>query len=297
MISLSRFAPALFVMLWATGFIGAGYAMPHAEPFAFLFVRFSISAVLIGALVWWWGAKALSAKGAVHAAVAGALIHGVYLGGVFWAIDHGMPAGLSALIIGLQPLVTTLLAGAFLGETVRLRHWLGLVVGFTGVVIVISPRLGAIGGGVDVWTVGACLLAVIGISVGTVWQKRFVSDADLLTGTLWQYAGGAILAGIAFMALETGSYRLTGELVFAMAWLVLVLSIGAVLLLMYLIRNGAVARVSSLFYLVPGVTAVLAWILFGETLSLVQIGGIVIASLGVALATREARPVRPVVGA
>ncbi|NMG38250.1 EamA family transporter [Chelativorans sp. ZYF759] len=297
MTSFSRFAPALFVLLWATGFIGAGYAMPHAEPFAFLFVRFALSAVLLLLIIWWWQAKALTPRAAMHAAIAGTMIHGVYLGGVFWAINHGMPAGLSALIIGLQPLVTTLLAGAVLGERVRPRHWAGLAIGFIGVVIVLSPRLGAIGGGVNAATVGACLASVVGISAGTVWQKRFVADADLLTGTLWQYAGGAVLVAVAALLLETGSYRLNGELVFAMAWLVLVLSIGAILLLMYLIRDGVVARVSSLFYLVPGVTAVMAWVLFGEALEPIQIGGIVIASLGVALATRDRRNSLPTGGA
>lgn len=295
--SLSRFVPALFVLLWATGFIGAGYAMPHAEPFAFLVVRFALSALLLLVIIWWWQAKSLSPKSALHAAIAGTMIHGVYLGGVFWAIDHGMPAGLSALIIGLQPLVTTLLAGAFIGERVKPRHWVGLAIGFVGVVIVLSPRLGSIGGGVTAATVGACLVSVVGISAGTVWQKRFVSETDLLTGTFWQYVGGGVIAAIAAITLESGTYRLTGELVFAMAWLVLVLSIGAVLLLMLLIRDGVVARVSSLFYLVPGVTAVLAFLLFGETLNLVQIGGIVIASLGVALATRDPGRVRPTGGA
>jgi drug/metabolite transporter (DMT)-like permease len=287
MVRPARFAPALFVLLWATGFIGAGYAMPHAEPFTFLFVRFVLTALLLGGLVWWWRAASLPPRGAIHAAIAGAMIHGVYLGGVFWAIGNGMPAGLTALIIGLQPLATTLFAGAFLAERILPRHWAGLAVGFVGVVIVLSPRLGEIGSGVDVFTIGACLVSVIAISAGTVWQKRFVSGANLLTGTLYQYAGAAVLTALAALAFETGQYRLTGELVFAMAWLVLVLSIGAILLLMYLIREGEVARVSSLFYLVPGVTAILAWILFGETLSLVQIGGIVVASLGVALATRR----------
>ena len=287
MVRPARFAPPLFVLLWATGFIGAGYAMPYAEPFTFLFVRFVLTALLLGGLVWWWRAASLSPRGAIHAAIAGAMIHGIYLGGVFWAIGNGMPAGLTALIIGLQPLTTTLFAGAFLAERILPRHWAGLAVGFVGVVIVLSPRLGEIGSGVDVFTIGACLVSVVGISAGTVWQKRFVSGANLLTGTLYQYAGAAILTALAALAFETGQYRLTGELIFAMAWLVLVLSIGAILLLMYLIREGEVARVSSLFYLVPGVTAILAWILFGETLSLVQIGGIAVASLGVALATRR----------
>ncbi len=287
MISAARLAPALFVLLWATGFIGAGLAMPYAEPFAFLFVRFVLSSLLLGGLIWLTGAARLSPRDAAHAMVAGALIHGVYLGGVFWAVFHGMPTGLSALIIGLQPLATTLLAGLLLGERVLPRHWAGLLLGFAGVVIVLWPRLGGIGTGVTVATVSACLISVLGISAGTVWQKRFVSGSDLLTGTLWQYLGAGVLAAAAALMLETGTYRLTGELVFAMAWLVLVLSIGAILLLMYLLREGAVGRVSSLFFLVPGVTAVLAWLLFGETLSPLQVGGIAVTALGVAVATRR----------
>jgi drug/metabolite transporter (DMT)-like permease len=286
-VTLARTAPALFVLLWATGFIGARYAMPYAEPFWFLFARFVIALALLAAIALVVRSRRPGARSALHAAFAGALIHGVYLGGVFWAIRNGMPAGLSALIIGLQPLLSAIMAGLFLGERVLARHWAGLAVGFAGLVVVLWPKIGEIGGGVTAATLGACLVAVLAISSGTIWQKRFVSDVDLIRGTIWQYVGGAIVAGIAALALEDGVYVPSGELYFAMAWLVLVLSIGAVFLLMYLIREGEVAKVASLFYLVPAVTAVMAWILFGETLTLVQILGMAIATAGVALATTQ----------
>lgn len=283
--ALSRLAPALFVLLWATGFIGARYAMPHAEPFFFLFARFVIAGVLLGGAALLAGAALRLDAGAGHAVVAGGLIHGIYLCGVFWAIRNGMPTGLSALIIGLQPLVTAVLAGLLLGDGITPRHWLGLAIGFAGVLIVLAPKLGAIGGGVTVATVTACLVAVLAIAAGTIWQKRFAGGQHLVAGTTWQYVGGAAVAGLGALAFETGRYEITAELVFAMAWLVIVLSIGAVFLLMYLIREGEVARVASLFYLVPAVTAVLAYLLFGETLTPVQMIGIAVTTIGVALAT------------
>ncbi|MDQ2632754.1 MAG: DMT family transporter, partial [Pseudomonadota bacterium] len=223
--------------------------------------------------------------GVAHAGTAGMLMHGVYLGGVFWAIHRGMPAGLSALIVGLQPLITAVLAGRLLGERVMLRHWAGLAAGFAGVAIVLAPKLGSIQEGVTWATLGACLVAVAGMSVGTIWQKRFLTGGDLLSGTCWQYAGGALVMILFSFAFETRDFTINGELVFAMAWLVLVLSIGAIGLLMVMIRDGEMSKVASLFYLVPAVTALLAWALFGEDLSAVQIGGMALATFGVALAT------------
>jgi drug/metabolite transporter (DMT)-like permease len=284
--SASRFVPALFVVLWATGFIGARYAMPHAEPFTFLAVRFAITFGLLGILVLIWKSRRLSARDAAHAVMAGALMHGVYLGGVFWAIDNGMPAGLSALIVGLQPLITAVLAGVSLGDRVLPRHWAGLAVGFVGVAIVLWPKLGAASADVTGATLTACLFAVLAMSAGTIWQKRFVSAGDLVTGTMWQYLGGAIPMIALSFAFETRSFTLNAELVFAMLWLVLVLSVGAIFLLMFLIREGAIAKVASLFYLVPAVTAVLAWVLFGESLSALQLFGMAVTTAGVGLATQ-----------
>lgn len=288
--SLKRFIPASFVVLWATGFIGARYAMPWAEPFTFLAVRFVIAALLLAGLMLVLGSKRATRAEALHATVAGILMHGIYLGAVFWAIHRGMPAGLSALIVGLQPLITAVLAGRFLGEAILPRHWAGLAVGLIGVVIVLWPKLGALGGGVTPETLIASLVSVLGMSAGTIWQKRYASGGDLVAATMWQYIGGGALMILASLAFETHTVVINGELIFAMAWLVLVLSIGAIFLLMVMIRDGEMSKVASLFYLVPAVTAVIAWALFGEQLSLVQIVGMAIATLGVGLAT--ARPAK-----
>ncbi|UDL88196.1 EamA family transporter [Mesorhizobium sp. PAMC28654] len=285
--TLKRFIPASFVVLWATGFIGARYAMPWAEPFTFLATRFVLAAVLLTALTAVLGSRRATRKEAMHAAGAGILMHGVYLGGVFWAIHRGMPAGLSALIVGLQPLITAVLAGKFLGEAILPRHWLGLGTGLVGVIIVLWPKLGAIGGGVTAETLAASLVSVLGMAVGTIWQKRFASGGDLVAATAWQYVGGASLMALASLAFETHTVVINGELIFAMAWLVLVLSLGAIFLLMIMIRDGEMSKVASLFYLVPAVTAVMAWALFGEQLSLIQIAGMAITTLGVGLATAQ----------
>ena len=282
---LSRLAPGLFVVLWATGFVGARYAMPWAEPFTFLAARFVLAFVILGAMLLLLGARRAGPREALHAATAGALMHGVYLGGVFWAIRQGLPAGRSALIVGLQPLITALLAGRLLGEEILPRHWAGLAAGFAGVIIVLSPKLGEMSGGVTWPMLAASFIAVAGMSAGTIWQKRFLTGSDLIAGTCWQYAGGALVMIILSFAFETQQFTLNGELVFAMAWLVLVLSIGAIGLLMVMIRDGEVSKVASLFYLVPAVTALIAWALFGEELTLVQIGGMALATFGVALAT------------
>ncbi|TKT75254.1 DMT family transporter [Aquamicrobium sp. LC103] len=282
----TRLVPALFVLLWATGFIGARYAMPWAEPFSFLAVRFLLAFLILVLVVAIFKSRALKRNEALHAIFAGTLIHGAYLGGVFWAIHHGMPAGLSALIMGLQPLITAVFAGMVLGERILPRHWIGLAVGFAGVVIVLLPKLGEVAGGVTSATLAASLVAVLSISAGTLWQKKFVSNADLVTGTLYQYLGATCLMAVFSFAFEAREFELTGELVFAMAWLVLVLSIGAIFLLMYLIREGEISKVTSLFYLVPAVTAVIAWVLFDEKLTLVQIFGMAVTAVGVALATQ-----------
>lgn len=285
--NLKRLVPATFVVLWATGFIGARYAMPWAEPFTFLALRFVLAAVILGVLMLALGSRRLTRAGTLHAVIAGVLMQGVYLGGVFWAIHRGMPAGLSALIVGLQPIVTAVLAGELLGEAILPRHWAGLATGFVGVVVVLWPKLGTLGAGVTGATLAASVIAVVAMSLGTVWQKRFASG-DLVTSTFWQYVGGAALMALGSLAFETRVVTVNGELVFALVWLVLVLSIGAIFLLMLMIRDGAMAKVASLFYLVPAVTALMAWALFGERLNAVQLVGMAIATLGVALAT--ARP-------
>jgi drug/metabolite transporter (DMT)-like permease len=284
----SRLMPPLFVLLWATGFIGARYAMPWAEPFTFLAARFAIAFALLGAVVVFRRSRGTGPARALHAVVAGVLMHGVYLGGVFWAIHRGMPAGISALIVGLQPLITALMAGQILGEKILPRHWLGLALGFIGVAIVLSPKFGSVGGGITPATLTAVIVAVAAMSLGTVLQKKFSDATDAVSSALYQYLGAALLMAAGSFAFETRTATINGELIFAMIWLVLVLSIGAIFLLMAMIRRGEMSKVASLFYLVPAVTAVIAWALFGESLSIVQIAGMALTTVGVGLATAQA---------
>jgi len=285
----TRYIPPVFVLLWATGFLGARYAMPWSEPFSFLAARFALAFLIIALLRQWFSPAPLSWRQAGQAAVAGMLIHGIYLGGVFWAVHRGLPAGISALIAGLQPLVTAILAGWLLKEKIVPRQWLGLATGLVGVVVVLWPKLGVTGAGINAATLTASAIAVLAISGGTVWQKKFGTRADPLANTAWQYVGATCIMALGSALFETRHFVLNGELLFALVWLTLVLSIGAIFLLMRMIREGEMARVSSLFYLVPSVTAIIAWLLFGETLTLIQIVGMAIATFGVALATSRRR--------
>ncbi|TCT10659.1 threonine/homoserine efflux transporter RhtA [Tepidamorphus gemmatus] len=279
--------PGSFVLLWSTGFIGARMGVPHADPLTFLFLRFLIAGGILFAVAltlrstWPRDRAALSATLAV-----GVLIHGVYLGGVFWAIARGMPAGVAALIVALQPLMTAILAAPLLGERVGRAHWFGLGIGLAGLALVIGPKLEWTGTGITVATVGACVLSVLAIVLGSILQKAKGGATDLASGTCLQYAGGAVVVGIAAVASEPMRIDWTPQFVFALGWLVVVLSLGAVLIYYVLIRRGAVARLATLFYLVPPVTAVVAWALFGETLTPLQLVGMAVTVGGVAIATR-----------
>ena len=278
--------PATFVFLWATGFVGAKYGLPYAQPATFLLYRFAfvVALMLPIALVLRapWPADRSQV---VHIAIAGVLLHGGYLGGVFTAIHAGMSAGLSALIVGLQPILTALAAAAFLGERVTARQWLGLALGFGGVALVVAQRLTV--GGLPGFSFAMALLALVSITSGTVYQKRFCGAFDLRSGAVIQFvAAGLVLAPFA-LAFEHEPVRWTGEFVFALAWLVLVLSIGAISLLTLLIRRGAATKVASLFYLVPPVTASIAFFLFGETLGPLALAGFVLAVIGVAVVVRD----------
>ncbi|WP_416357887.1 DMT family transporter [Aureimonas phyllosphaerae] len=283
---LLPFFPAIFVFLWSTGFVGARYAMPHVEPFTFLSMRYALALVILVPMAAFAlrGAKGVTVPRLAHAAFAGSLIHGLYLGGVFFAVRHGLPAGVTALVAGLQPLLTALLAASLIGERVTARHWMGLAVGLVGVGLVVAPKLGNAGG----FTIGQlmpALGAVAGISLGTVWQKRFVGSLDLRVGTAVQYVGALLPTFMAAYAFETMQVDWAAEMVLALVWLTLALSIGAIFLLLYLIREGAVSRVASLMYLVPAVTALQTFVLFGEQLTAVQLLGMAVAAGGVAAAT------------
>ncbi len=279
--------PLLFVLLWSTGFVGAGLSMPHAEPFTFLTVRF-VSVVPLMALL------ALVLKsgwprgvGIFHALLVGAVIHGIYLGAVFWVVHEGMPAGISALIVGLQPIVTAFAAGWILGERLTSKHWIGLLLGLFGIVLVLWPRLNLQGSGINLATISIGFLGVFCITAGTLYQKRFATGLNLVTGAVWQYIGAALASGLIAVSIENLHITWNRDVIIALVWLVLVLSIGAVSLYMVMIRHGQVTRITAVFYLVPGVAAVITWLLFGETLTLLQIIGIVICTFAVALATRD----------
>lgn len=280
--SLARVA-ALFVLLWSTGFVGAKYGLPYAEPFTFLALRLLIAAGLLA------GAAALtrtriSRRHAVSAAVSGLLLHATYLGGVFWAISRGTPSGVSAVVVSLQPVLVAVLAVPFLSERLRTAQWAGMALGVTGVALVVAPKLGG-----DIPTAGlaACLVALAGGTLGTLWQKRHGDGVPLLWGTAVQYAAAAGVLVVASALTEEQRIDWTPKFVGALVWLVVVLSLGAVLLLLVLLRRGSAAGVSSLLYLVPPATAVEAYLLFDERLAAVSLAGIVLTAAGVALVVRR----------
>ncbi|MBU2583032.1 MAG: DMT family transporter [Alphaproteobacteria bacterium] len=273
---LLRVAPLLFVLFWSTGFIASKVGATHAEPFTFLSVRFLlVLAILIPWAVWrktaWPSLPVM-----VQAGLTGLFIHTAYLGGVLWALRDGMPAGVVAVIVSTQPILTALLAGPLLGEWPGRRHWAGLGLGLAGVLLVFAPKIadvsvGEVLGGFGLFSAFAALL---GITLGTLNQKARGMSGDLVALTIAQYsaafASSLIIAGLS----ETMVVDWTAEFAAALAWLVVVLSIGAIGLLMLMIRAREVSRVTSLFYLVPPTTALMAAVIFGETLSIVQIVGI-----------------------
>jgi drug/metabolite transporter (DMT)-like permease len=283
---LARIAPPLFVLIWATGFIVARFVAPYAEPLTFLLVRYLLAILVLGAIVVAVRAPwPKTGREWVNAMIAGVLLHGFYLGAVFWAVKHGLPAGISALVAGLQPLATAVLAGPLLKESVSPRKWLGIGIGFVGAALVVAPKLGD--GGVPALPLFICLLGMLSITLGTVWQKRTGSNLDLRVNATIQYIGAAAVTLPLVLLLEEGQIAFTWPLIGAMAWAVLGLSIGAIGLLLFLIRQGAVVGVATLLYLVPPVAALMAFALFGESLSLIQMLGMGCAALGVALASRS----------
>lgn len=273
--------PGVFVLLWSTGFIGAKFGLPYAEPFTFLLWRFAILTVLLSAVALATGAPWPTAREAGHTALIGLLVHGAYLGGVFAAIGFGIPAGIAALIVGTQPILTALGAGPLLGERVTGRQWIGLLLGLGGVGLVCARKLNF--EGADLQGIAACLIALVGITLGTLYQKRHGASMDLRTGSAIQFAASACLMAVLASLTETMEVQWTGEFIFAMAWLVLVLSVGAISLLFILIKRGAASQVASLFYLVPPMTALIAFFLFDETLGWMALVGMGIAVVGVAL--------------
>ncbi len=282
--------PALFVLLWSTGFIAARYGLPHATPFAFLFTRFALVTVAMGFVALATRAPWPSRSEAWSTVLVGLLVQGCYLGGVFFAISRGVSAGASAMIVGLQPVLTVALARFWLRERVLARQWLGLAIGIAGVALVVRHKIGLDAGGEVEGLSGlwALLLALVAISVGTLLQKRHAAHVDLRTGAVLQFGACTLVYVLLAAFAEDARIDWTPSFVFALSWSVLVLSTGANLLLFRLLRRGRAADVAALFFLVPAVTAAMAWLLFGEVLTPQAVAGMVLIAVGVTLG--RARP-------
>jgi drug/metabolite transporter (DMT)-like permease len=274
-------APGLFVILWASGFIGAKLGLPYAEPLTFLSLRMFGAVLLLGAIVLQARPKWPDRTGLLDSCAIGVFMHALYLGGVYISIANGLPAALSALIVGLQPLLTSTIANRLLGERVVARQWGGLLLGIAGVYLVVQDK--ATTGGATPLAWAASLVALLSITFGTIYQKRFGAGIDWRPGMLIQYAAAGVLFALGAMAFETRIVHWTPEFLFALCWLIIVLSFGAIWLLYFLISRSAATRVVSLFYLTPPVTALMAWALFNERLAVGALVGMVFCVIGVFL--------------
>ncbi len=274
--------PVVFMLLWSTGFIGARLGLPHAEPLTFLSLRYAAVVAVMLPLALLVGARwPQNTQEARHIAIAGLLIQGGYLGGVFSAIHAGMSPGIAALIVGLQPLLTAAAAGHVLGEAVVRRQWLGLALGFAGVALVVWQNMTL--PGMSAASLLLALIALASITCGMLYQKRYCPSFDARSGVVIQFSAALALTLPIAAATETMVVTWTIEFMIALAWLVLVLSAGTASLLFRLLRHGAATRVTSLFYMTPAITAVMAWLLFDETLSATTLAGMAITIAGVAL--------------
>ena len=287
-----RLAPAVFVFLWSTGWISARAAAPYADPLTFLATRFSLAtlamALLVLAMRADWPKRGADAG---HAMFTGVLLHTGYLSTVWYVVAHGVPAGISGVIAAVQPILTALLAPMLIGERISARQWAGISLGFLGILIVLQPKIAAVEAGQLAelrWLFVLNFFGMVSVTLGTFYQKRFIPTGDLRTITMLQYVGAAISTWAVAYVFEP-NLRLEWTLgsIATMAWSVIALSVGAVMLLLWLIRQGAVSRAATLIYLVPSVVVAQAWVLFGETVSALQIGGIVVTALGVLLAVRK----------
>jgi drug/metabolite transporter (DMT)-like permease len=284
-LTLERFAPALFVLLWSTGFVGAKYGLPYADPFIFLSVRILIAAILLFALARILkmpvgiGRQAVARSGLI-----GFFLHACYLGGVFYAIAQGLPAGVAAVVTSLQPVLVSVFAVKVLGEQLRRTQIAGLLTGLVGVVLVLGPSIDS---QIPTPAIIAILIALMGSTTATLLQKKLGADIPLISGTAYQYLFSGCVLGL--IALATQETSITWNLRFTLAfvWLIVILSVGAILLLLWLLNTGSAAKVSSLFYLVPPATAIEAFFLFGEKVNTQGFLGIGITALGVWLVMRS----------
>ncbi len=286
-------APLIFVFLWSTGFIGAKYGLPWAEPFTFLFYRMLLSLVVFFLLLLIFKPKIPTNRGLIgHSVISGLLLHGAFLGGVFGAIKLGMSAGLGALIVGMQPLMTAVLSKPMLGDRVLPRQWIGLFLGMTGIIIVlgesaITSANDTLFNGFGLGSLIMALIALSGISMGTLWQKKYCAEVHPVIGAFMQYAACAVLFGVAAVSFEEMKVVWNIHFFLAMGWLVFGLSLSAILLLMFLIKRGEATKTASLFFLVPPLTVLQSYFFFDETLTFLGVLGIITSVTGVMIVIRN----------
>lgn len=288
---LLRAMPLVFTFLWSTGWVVAGYSARYADALTFLFVRFSLAAMLLAGLALASGAPwPRGWRAVLDIAITGILLHGLYLAGVWWAVRHGLPAGISGLIAGLQPILTALFAPLFLGERISPIRWLGIACGFLGIALVLEPQLANVPPAALLGVAVPMLVNVAGmfaVTFGSFYQKARVVSGDLRTMTAIQYVAAALVVLPLALALEPMRIEWNLTMALVLAWSVIVLSIGGIWLYLLMIRKGEVSRIVTFLYLVPALVAVEAWLLFGESLTGLQMAGMAVTVLGVALASRK----------
>jgi len=285
----ARMIPLVFVVLWSSGFIGARFGLPYAEPATFLFIRMAANVGVFILLMFILRAHLPRGRALLHSMVAGLLIHGFYLGGTYEAISLGMPAGLCSLLVGLQPILTAVIMVMTWNERMRLSQWIGLLIGFVGIGLVLQGNMEWQQEGSRQAAYVFTLFALLGITLGTLYQKKFCQGVDMVGGAVWQYTAAALLFMPVALTTETMVVNWTPEFIFALVWLVLVLSGIAIILLLYMVKNGEASKVASTFYLVPPMTAFQAWLAFGESFDGYGVVGFLLAAMAVYLVTRKPR--------
>ena len=289
---IKSFAPIIFVLLWSTGFIGAKYILPYAEPFVFLTIRYLFATLILVAI-----AKAIGESLRIswpqvkQSILVSVFLHVIYIGGVFYAIFIDIPAGITAVIVSLQPILVSAIAIPLLNERLSYKQFFGLLLGFIGVTFLLIPKLfeGDLSFGFSAAGITACVLALLGTTAGYLIQKKGGSDIPFLAGTAVQFASATIIFAIASIIFEPLKVDITLEFILALAWIVIALSIGSIFLLFYLLRKGSASSVSSLYYLVPPLTAIQAYLFFGERINTIGLVGMALAALGTLIVTKEGK--------
>jgi len=292
MAKVKTFAPVIFVLLWSTGFVGAKYILPYAEPFVFLTIRYFF-ATLILVLI----AKAMGESLRItwpqvkQSMLVSVFLHVIYIGGVFYAVFIDIPAGITAVIVSLQPILVSVLAIPLLGEKLSYRQVFGLLLGFVGILFLLSPKLleGDLLTGFSTLGIICCVIALLGTTIGYLLQKKGGADIPFLAGTAVQFATSTVIFAIASLIFEPLKVDITLEFVLALSWIVLALSIGSIFLLFYLLRNDSASSVSSLYYLVPPLAAVQAYFFFDERIKGIGLVGMALAALGTLIVTRNSK--------